>query len=235
MTSLHSYYPLGVEIQQYVPNESSTLALVSIFALACILVFAVAFSFATKINPSISNCDLSIVFWFALCGSIHSILEGYYAFNFTDLAGKQTLLAQLWKEYSMSDSRYLTSNSFVMSMETITAVFWGPLSFLLVSFIITDNPFRHPLQIIISLGQLYGDVLYYATCAFEYFVYGLEFSRPEGYYFFGYFVFLNAFWIVIPLMLLFSSVKACGRAFTDVKSVKVAMTNGVNGTVKKTL
>jgi cholestenol delta-isomerase len=84
-------------------------------------------------------------------------------------------------------------------MESITALFWGPLSFLLAGFIATDHPLRHPLQIIISLGQLYGDVLYYGTCAFEFLVNGLEFSRPERYYFWGYFMLLNMFWIVIPL------------------------------------
>jgi cholestenol delta-isomerase len=214
MTPPHSYYPVGVKIPNYVPNEWSTLTLVSTFAAACVVVLAVTYSLVTKRNPRISKSELSKVFWFALCtspptrkkgilltatgGSIHSILEGYYARNFSILPGEQTLLAQLWKEYSMSDSRYLTNNSFVMVMEAITAICWGPASFLLAYFIVTENAFRHPLQIIISLGQLYGDVLYYGTCAFEFLVYGLEFSRPEGYYFYGYFVFLNAFWIVIP-------------------------------------
>lgn len=85
-----------------------------------------------------------------------------------------------------------------MSMESITAWCWGPLCFVLASFIVTDNPFRHPLQIIISTGQLYGNVLYYATFAFDSLVYGIEYSRPETYYFYGYYVFLNGFWIVIP-------------------------------------
>ncbi|KAL2830474.1 Emopamil-binding protein [Aspergillus cavernicola] len=230
MTPLHSYYPVGVEISNYVPNELSTLILVSIFALTCIIIMAGTHSIATKANPLLSKCDLSIIFWFVLCGSIHSILEGYYAFNFSTLPGSQHLLAQLWKEYSMSDSRYLTNDAFVMSMESITAICWGPLSFLLVIFITTENPFRHPLQIIISLGQLYGDVLYYGTCAFDFFVYGVEYSRPEGYYFYGYFVLLNSFWIVIPLVLLVSSVRACGGAFAEVKRMK---TVGMNGSAKK--
>ncbi|KAL2855970.1 Emopamil-binding protein [Aspergillus pseudoustus] len=231
MTPPHSYYPVGVEIPNYVPNEWSTLALVSTFAAACIVVLGVTSSFATKTNPRISKSELSKVFWFALCGSIHSILEGYYARNFATLPGEQTLLAQLWKEYSMSDSRYLTNNSFVMCMEVITAVCWGPASFILAYFIVTENAFRHPLQIIISLGQLYGDVLYYGTCAFEFLVYGLEFSRPENYYFYGYFVFLNAFWIVIPTLLVVDSVKACGRAFAEVKRAQAAKPK-VNGAGK---
>lgn len=84
-------------------------------------------------------------------------------------------------------------------MESVTAWGWGPLSLILAYFIVTDNAFRHPLQIIISLGQLYGNILYYGICAFDFLVYGVEYSRPENYYFYGYFVFLNAFWIVIPV------------------------------------
>jgi cholestenol delta-isomerase len=130
---------------------------------------------------------------------IHFVLEGYYASNFTTLQGSQHILAQLWKEYSLSDSRYLTSDGFMVIMESVTAWGWGPLSLVLAYFIVTDNAFRHPLQIIISLGQLYGNILYYGICAFDFLVYGIEYSRPENYYFYGYFVFLNAFWIVIPV------------------------------------
>lgn len=38
------------------------------------------------------------------------------------MPGRQDLFGQLWKEYSHSDSRYLTSDPFVLCMETITAV-----------------------------------------------------------------------------------------------------------------
>lgn len=38
------------------------------------------------------------------------------------LAGSQDLLAQLWKEYALSDSRYLTSDPFMLCVEAITVV-----------------------------------------------------------------------------------------------------------------
>ncbi len=184
---------------------------------------------------------------------IHFVLEGYYASNYATLQGSQHILAQLWKEYSLSDSRYLTSDGFMVIMESVTAWGWGPLSLLLAYFIVTDNAFRHPLQIIISLGQLYGNILYYGICAFDFLVHGVEYSRPENYYFYGYFVFLNAFWIVIPVCeyslfylftiflegdwtnrwidLISDSVRSCAAAFADVKKITTA---GVNGSAKKT-
>lgn len=48
--------------------------------------------------------------------------QGYFVLNHSSLAGQQTLFAQLWKEYSLSDSRYLTSDPFMVSVETITVV-----------------------------------------------------------------------------------------------------------------
>lgn len=51
---------------------------------------------------------------------------------------------------------------------------------------------RHALQIVISLGQVYGDVLYYATSLLE-----ISYCRPEGYYFWFYYFFFNFIWMVI--------------------------------------
>nr|POE86490.1 3-beta-hydroxysteroid-delta(8),delta(7)-isomerase [Quercus suber] len=57
---------------------------------------------------------------------------------------------------------------------------------------------RFPLQMIVSMGQFYGDVLYYATVAFDHVLLGVSYSRPEPFYFWCYFFFMNFIWIVIP-------------------------------------
>lgn len=148
------------------------------------------------------------------------MLVGHYARHEHHIGASSHVLSQLWKEYSLSDSRYLTRDSFMVCMETITAVFWGPLSFACAYGVVRGSAWRHPLQSAISLGQLYGDVLYYGTCTYEFLVYGLEFSRPEPYYFIGYYVLLNAFWIVIPSLLLFSSARETTSAFGELKKLK---------------
>jgi cholestenol delta-isomerase len=129
------------------------------------------------------------------------------------MASMTDFFGQLWKEYSLSDSRYMFSDPFVLCMETITAVrlslpfsfltdttqvTWGPLSFLTAFLITTDSPYRHPIQALVSTGQFYGDALYYLTSLFDDFYSGKTFYRPELYYFWFYFVFMNAFWLVIP-------------------------------------
>ena len=98
--------------------------------------------------------------------------------------------------------------------------------------ITTNHPLRYPLQALVSLGQIYGDVLYYATSLFDHYFNKTTYFRPEAYYFWTYYFFLNFIWIVIPgskstdsrcprnrdvdcamLVLLVKSIRATARAF----------------------
>ena len=80
-------------------------------------------------------------------------------------------------------------------MELVTAFIEGPACFAIVAAIFGAKPWRYTAMLLVSLGQFYGDVLYYLTCVHEGFG---KHSRPEGLYFWCYFVALNALWIVIP-------------------------------------
>ena len=71
------------------------------------------------------------------------------------------------REYSKADSRYASRDPFVVSMEAITAFVEGPLCFLAVWGLIRRSSWRYTVIIIVSLGQLYGDVLYFATTILE--------------------------------------------------------------------
>ncbi|KAK8012002.1 hypothetical protein PG989_000262 [Apiospora arundinis] len=206
----HPFYPLGIALPGYIANEMSTIQILCIFAATCGSVMLPTLLAINRKRPDLPKRELSTAMWFVLCGCIHLILEGYFAFN--AVATSRHVLAQMWKEYSLSDSRYLTRDAFVVTMETVTAVCWGP-------------PVLRVRLAVISLGQIYGDVLYYGTCTLEYVVRALEFSRPEPYYFYGYYVFLNAIWIVIPSMLLWSSCKKTARAFARVQQLE-ATKNG---------
>lgn len=146
---------------------------------------------------------------------------GYFSVNSLDIAGRSDLFGQLWKEYSLSDSRYLMQDSFLVCMETITAVLWGPLSFVCAYFIVTDHPARHPLQMLISSGQLYGDFLYFGTCSWNEIVHHMVHCRPERIYFWAYYFFCNAVWIVIPGYLVYRSFVETTRAFAHVKAAQI--------------
>ena len=71
------------------------------------------------------------------------------------------------KEYGKADSRYVTRDSFVISMEAFTAFVVGPMCFWAVLAMVRQHSWRHVLQLIISVCQLYGDVLYFATTGTE--------------------------------------------------------------------
>jgi cholestenol delta-isomerase len=169
-------------------------------------------------------------------GFIHTFFEGDFVLHHTAMAHRQDLFGQLWKEYAFSDSRYLTSDPFVLCMEAITAIFWGPLSFAVVYFIAVDSPFRHPFQLIVSHGQLYGDVLYYATSLFDHYYKGVSYSRPDSYYYWAYYVFMNTFWIVIPLWLIYQSVVVIKKSVIALGKVEQTLKkkNGSALTTKKT-
>lgn len=78
-----------------------------------------------------------------------------------------TFLSDVWKEYAHADSRYATRDAFVISMEAITAFFDGPGCLFVVWGLLHRAPWRYTLLIIVSVAQIYGDVLYYATCYLE--------------------------------------------------------------------
>ena len=59
------------------------------------------------------------------------------------------------------DSRYVTGDTFMVCMEGITAFVDGPLAFLAAYAFLANKPYRFVVQLILSLCQLYGDVLYF--------------------------------------------------------------------------
>ncbi|KAG0649132.1 Delta(8)-Delta(7) sterol isomerase [Hyphodiscus hymeniophilus] len=229
--ALHPFYPPGIHLSggKFVPNDWDVLTLVAEFIGGWVVIAAVTLLATKKMNPRLKGTDQALVLWFVLCGSIHLFFEGYFMVNHTRMASMTDFFGQLWKEYSLSDSRYMFSDPFVLCMESITAVAWGPLSFLTAYLIISDSAFRHPLQALVSTGQFYGDALYYLTSLSDHYYAGKAFYRPEPYYFWFYFVFMNAFWIIVPALCVYSSMTQSAKAF------RVMGRMGVNGSAKKSL
>lgn len=140
-TLLHSYYPLGIHIPGYLPNESSVPSLIGQFALLWAAIVGIAWLTISRSRPDASIADHLAFVWFCLsmfapiswfgrikliqiylAASIHLFFEGYFVVNHMTIGGKSHLFAELWKEYSLSDSRYLRSDAFLVCMESVTAV-----------------------------------------------------------------------------------------------------------------
>ncbi|KAB8072616.1 Emopamil-binding protein [Aspergillus leporis] len=215
----HQYYPPGIHLPHYVPNGTSTLSLIVQFGLLWTAVLGVAFIAIRRVRPMASGSDQLAFIWMCLTGFIHLFFEAYFVVNHESLTGSQELFGQLWKEYSLSDSRYLISDAFLVCMEAVTAFCWGPLAFFIAYCIAVQHPARHALQLLISVGQVYGDVLYYATSLFDLYEHGELFCRPERYYFWFYYFFMNFIWISIGSYYAKQSIVEISRAFKKVQEL----------------
>lgn len=125
----HPYYPLNALIPHYRPNTTSVPTLLLIFFASCTLLLSLCYFFATRIyaasslplrqeeekskekndlksrETGLSGGELSTLMWFVLSGTIHVVFEGYYVRFYDELAGKEGVLGEMWKEYAFSDSR----------------------------------------------------------------------------------------------------------------------------------
>ncbi|KAL2753519.1 hypothetical protein ACRALDRAFT_1036118 [Sodiomyces alcalophilus JCM 7366] len=218
----HPYYPLGLHLPDYVPNTLGTVSILAIFSSTLAAILLPMLVLIRRYNPKLPRTEVAIALWFILCGVIHLGLEGYYVVNHASLTSQHATLAQLWKEYSLSDSRYLTTDPFMVCMEAVTAWAWGPLSFFCAFAVATQSPLRHPAQALVSTGQLYGCILYFAIAQFTEAVQGVAYSRPEACFFYGYYVAFNAPWIVIPTMLILQSTRASTAAFKALEAQKAS-------------
>lgn len=197
------YYPRDLKMPNYIPNNMSVVRLLSSF-FGCLTVCLIGLWFVMRSRRHLKAKFVTKlkISWFFMCGLIHLILEGYFAVYHQTIPGGSSYLAEMWKEYGKADSRYVSGDTFTVCMEAITAFVDGPLAFIATYAFLTNKPYRYVVQLILSLFQLYGDVLYFTTEIKDGFVHG-PFGHPL--YFWFYFVFLNAFWIVVPFVCIVES------------------------------
>ncbi|EAA28581.2 EBP-domain-containing protein [Neurospora crassa] len=226
----HPYYPREVVVPNYAPNTYTLPMVLGAFGGATALLMVGTVAIGKKVNKQLTWKDAGVLAWFTLCGFLHCFFEGYYVLNHATLASKQDIFAQLWKEYALSDSRYMTSDPFMLCIETLTVLTWGPLSFLAVFAIIKGNTsLRHITQTIVSVGHLYGVALYFGTCFFQEKFRGISYSRPETLYYWVYYAGMNAPWVIVPAILLFQSSKTISQGLSVLNKVK-SMKGGSSST-----
>ncbi|KAK4169489.1 cholestenol delta-isomerase [Cladorrhinum sp. PSN259] len=225
MVPNHPYYPQSLLIPNYVPNTVSIPIILASFAGSISLFIGTGIMLARWYNPQLKTRkdEQFAIGWFLLCGFLHLFFEGYFVFFHEAIPESQSLFAQLWKEYSLSDSRYMSADPFMLCIESITMIILGPLC-LLTAYFITTTPksaaARHVLQITVCIGHIYGVALYYGTCGFVEWYQGVSYSRPEVLYYWVYYAGMNAPWAVVPAWLLWRSAKEIGAAFDSLERKK---------------
>ncbi|ONK78051.1 uncharacterized protein A4U43_C02F13720 [Asparagus officinalis] len=103
----------------------------------------------------------------------------------------------------------------VVTVEGITAAIEGPACLLAVYAIATRKPYNYTLQLAISLGQLYGCLVYFITA----FLLGDNFSTSP-YYYWAYYIGANSSWVVIPSLIVMRSWKKISSAVHAEKKMK---------------
>ncbi|KAL8359779.1 hypothetical protein RB598_008243 [Gaeumannomyces tritici] len=229
----HPYLPTEAVIAGYAANETPLPKILIKFSLRIVAVLLSSIALSRQFNPRLRLADLLAVSWFSLNGYLHLFFESYFVLNAATLAGSQSLLAQLWKEYALSDSRYLTSDTFVWTIEAISVVCWGPLSVATAFCIVRGSNMRYPLQLLLSMAHIYGVALYYGTSTVDLASKGIAHSRPEFLYFWVYYVGMNLPWAVVPAGFIFSSVrKICKALGVAERAELAAIPNNSNGSKK---
>ncbi|XP_057447086.1 probable 3-beta-hydroxysteroid-Delta(8),Delta(7)-isomerase [Lotus japonicus] len=204
----HPYVPRDLHLPDYVPCFLSQSSILSVFAISTLLVVSFIWIFSGRL-PKKSKVDRVLMCWWAFTGLTHIILEGYFVFApefFKDKTG--FYLAEVWKEYSKGDSRYVGRDAGVVTVEGLTAVIEGPASLLAVYAIATGKSYSYMLQFAISLGQLYGTAVYYITAILE----GDNFST-NSFYYYAYYIGANFSWIVIPSIIAIRCWRKTSAAF----------------------
>ena len=107
LLSAHPYYPVGVEIANFVANDTDFITLLTQFGAGWVVILSLTWVATSKFCPKVQKLDKWIILWWVLTGTIHLFFEGYFALNHARMASAQDFFGQLWKEYAYSDSRYV--------------------------------------------------------------------------------------------------------------------------------
>uniref|UniRef100_A0A1X7SKH7 EXPERA domain-containing protein n=1 Tax=Amphimedon queenslandica TaxID=400682 RepID=A0A1X7SKH7_AMPQE len=99
-----------------------------------------------------------IVLWLVYDAIVHFTLEGpfvFFSLNSTVLESSG-ILADVWKEYSVADYRWGVSDPTIVSLEILTVFVDGSLCILLIYAILKNKYYRHFVQIVLCVCELYG-------------------------------------------------------------------------------
>eukprot|EP00898_Chlorokybus_atmophyticus_P008238 jgi/Chlat1/8415/Chrsp80S07841 len=209
---VHPYHPASLELPGFVPSMMPLPLMLAIFFVTVGIVFSSVWTLSGQVKH-FYGADRAVLSWMIVSGLIHIFLEGAFVLRpefYKD--PRPEFFSEVWKEYAKGDSRYATRDSFVVSMEAFTAFVEGPACLAVAYAMMHNLPWRYTLQILVSAGQIYGDILYYATCVLE----GLEHIAPGFLYFWFYFVFMNFIWIVVPGLCIY---QACSRIHAALRPI----------------
>eukprot|EP00602_Paraphysomonas_sp_CaronLab_P010113 CAMPEP_0185029586 /NCGR_PEP_ID=MMETSP1103-20130426/15977_1 /TAXON_ID=36769 /ORGANISM="Paraphysomonas bandaiensis, Strain Caron Lab Isolate" /LENGTH=1340 /DNA_ID=CAMNT_0027564389 /DNA_START=389 /DNA_END=4408 /DNA_ORIENTATION=+ len=116
-------------------------------------------------RSTLSLREKLIICWSVLVGLIHIYLNGTYAmfaYRAGDGGTSRSWMLAIWKQMGKYDSRYVTADDFLISINSIMAVVVGPLLLVYAWSIVSRRSFRQVVGIIVNSLEIYSQVLYFA-------------------------------------------------------------------------
>ncbi|XP_062612439.1 emopamil-binding protein-like [Saccostrea cucullata] len=186
-------------------DDTPVLTQVSVLSLALTAVFATgAFIFAQSVGKALSRVNKLVTAWLFFDALIHFTLEGPFIFwSLVSTIEKSThVTAQVWKEYALADKRWGVSDPTIVSLEILTVFITGPLAVFLIFAILKNKVYRHFIQIVLCVCELYGG---WMTFCPEWLTGSQNLKTDNFLYMWVYLVFFNGIWVLIPILLLCQS------------------------------
>lgn len=187
-------------------SDGSAFSIVSsVSLLACALQGAAAYRMMRHVGGRSSTIDQWVLTWLFYDVIVHITLEG--PFVLMSLSGSvetsEGPLAQLWQEYGKADRRWLVSDPNIVSVEILTVVLGSGLGLALIFAVVHNKPYRHFLQITLSVCELYGC---WMTFAPDWLQGSPNLNQSSSWlHLWVYLVFFNGIWVVVPALLLVQS------------------------------
>ncbi|KAI8086729.1 Emopamil binding protein-domain-containing protein [Halteromyces radiatus] len=197
--SIHPYYPRHLELNDYQPNQRTSIQLLLTVGSIVGTILIGSFYAAKRQRQHVKNSDYFYFCWFILCGFLHCGFESYWVLYRDQIASRTDLFAELFREYAHSDSRYMISDPLLVALESMTVFVWGPLCFASAWTWWQESNHYIFYQLLASLGHCFTCTLYFVLDIPT----GFQHCNPHPFYFWVYFVAFNAPWIIVPCTILY--------------------------------
>lgn len=152
---------------------------------------------------SFSFSEIITLIWFILDAFTHLTIElGYVWLALTTTAERtDSYLGHIWREYGRADARWAIRDPTVISIE-IATVTMGILCIFQIYGVVRRSSWRHVLQVVICVAELYGG---WMTFAPEWLDGSPNLNGSDFSLLWIYLVFMNGLWVVVPLLLLWDA------------------------------
>ena len=168
-----------------------------------------------KLN-SLPFADKVTLGWFVIDAFTHLTIEfGYLYLALTTTAKESSsFMAKIWNEYARADSRWNVRDEGIISVEMATVAV-GVLCLFQIAGVFSGASWRHPLQIVISVCELYGGWMTFAPEWFsnppnQHLLVSVR-GEDRGELLWIYLWFMNGLWVLVPIVMLWDSWAALAR------------------------